>query len=56
MSFTNIRGGHHYPYLVRTSERKPIRMFLTSGKMDLDVLYVNWPLANRQMASALAAA
>ena len=52
-SFTNIRGGHNYPYLVRTTERKPIRVFLTSGKMDLDVPFGNWPLANRQMASAL---
>ena len=51
-SFTNIRGGHNYPYLVRTTERQPIRVFLTSGKMDLDVSVGSWPLANRQMASA----
>lgn len=52
-SFTNIRGGHNYPYLVRTTARKPIRAFLTSGTMDLDIPIGNWPLANRQMASAL---
>lgn len=52
-SFTNIRGGHNYPYLVRTTEPKPIRVFLTSGKWDLDHRVGNWPLANRQMASAL---
>ncbi len=27
-SFTNIRGGHVYPALIRKTERKPIRVFL----------------------------
>ena len=53
-SFTNIRGGHNYPYLVRTTSRKPIRVFLTSGALDLDHPVGNWPLANQEMASALA--
>jgi enterochelin esterase family protein len=53
-SFVNIRGGHNYPYLVRTTERKPIRVFLQDGESDLDCLLGNWPLANREMASALA--
>ena len=52
-SFTNIRGGHNYPYLVRTNVRKPIRVFMTSGKMDLDIPVGNWPLANQEMAAAL---
>ena len=52
-SFTNIRGGHNYPYLVRTTVRKPIRVFLTSGEKDLDIPLGSWPLANKQMASAL---
>jgi enterochelin esterase family protein len=52
-SFTNIRGGHNHPYLVRTTPRKPIRVFLTSGAMDLDIPIGSWPLANKQMASAL---
>jgi enterochelin esterase family protein len=52
-SFTNIRGGHNYPYLVRTTDRKPIRVFLTSGEKDLDIPIGSWPLANRQMAAAL---
>src|SRR5262249_32695403 len=30
-SFTNIRGGHVYPDLVRQSEPKPIRIFLQDG-------------------------
>lgn len=52
-SFVNIRGGHNYPYLVRTTPRKPTRVFLTSGKKDADILVGNWPLANQQMAAAL---
>jgi len=30
-SFTNIRGGHVYPDLIRASDRKPIRIFLQDG-------------------------
>ncbi|MBC7368699.1 MAG: esterase family protein [Undibacterium sp.] len=33
-SFTNIRGGHVYPDLIRTSEKKPIRIFLQDGVND----------------------
>ncbi len=53
-SFTNIRGGHNYPALIRKTERKPIRVFLQGGENDLDNEHGNWPLANRQMAKALA--
>ena len=52
-SFTNIRGGHNYPAIIRKTEKKPIRVFLQEGENDLDNLHGNWPLANRQMAAAL---
>ncbi|MDA0350775.1 MAG: alpha/beta hydrolase-fold protein [Chloroflexi bacterium] len=52
-SFANIRGGHNYPYLVRTTEPKPLRLFLTSGTNDLDHPVGNWPLANKQLVAAL---
>lgn len=52
-SFTNIRGGHVYPALIRKTEKKPLRVFLQDGENDLNNLHGNWPLANRQMASAL---
>ncbi|HEY7309666.1 MAG TPA: alpha/beta hydrolase-fold protein [Gemmataceae bacterium] len=54
-SFTNIRGGHVYPALIRKTKRepKPIRVFLQDGSGDLDNDYGNWPLANQQMAAAL---
>lgn len=53
-SFTNIRGGHAYPALIRkTKPAKPLRVFLQDGEADLDNLHGNWPLANREMAAAL---
>src|SRR5690349_14268242 len=38
-SFTNIRGGHNYPALIRKTERKPIRVFLQDGWNDLTNLF-----------------
>ncbi|MFT5527903.1 MAG: enterochelin esterase-like enzyme [Pirellulaceae bacterium] len=52
-SFTNIRGGHVYPALIRKTEPKPIRVFLQEGSNDLDNLHGNWPISNQQMAAAL---
>ncbi len=52
-SFTNIRGGHVYPALIRKSDRKPLRVFLQDGSNDLDNPHGNWPLANQEMAAAL---
>lgn len=53
-SFTNIRGGHVYPALIRkTKPVKPLRVFLQDGSNDLNNLHGNWPLANQDMAAAL---
>jgi enterochelin esterase family protein len=52
-SFTNIRGGHVYPALIRKSAVRPLRVFLQDGSNDLDNQHGNWPLANQQMAAAL---
>jgi enterochelin esterase-like enzyme len=55
-SFTNLRGGHVYPDLIRKNERKPLRVFLQDG------LYDNrnpndpsrdWYLQNELIAAAL---
>ncbi|MFO0816690.1 MAG: alpha/beta hydrolase-fold protein [Pirellulales bacterium] len=54
-SFTNIRSGYAYPGLVRKYPKKPLRAFLQEGENDLDNLFGNWPLANRQMDAALKA-
>ncbi|MDQ3330484.1 MAG: esterase family protein, partial [Planctomycetota bacterium] len=53
-SFTNIRGGDVYPGIIRKAEKRPIRVFLQDGENDLDNAHGNWPLANQQMAKALA--
>jgi enterochelin esterase-like enzyme len=52
-SFENLAGGHNYPWMVRRTPPKPIRMFMQSGANDLNWEWGNWPLANQQMASAL---
>ena len=33
-SFVNLRGGHAYADIVRTNEKKPIRVFLQDGRND----------------------
>lgn len=53
-SFVNIRRGHHYAAMIRKTDKKPIRVFLQDGENDLDNQHGNWPLANQQMAKALA--
>lgn len=52
-SFADIRGGHAYPFLIRKTEKKPIRVFLQDGSADLDNQFGNWYLGNLQMESAL---
>jgi enterochelin esterase-like enzyme len=52
-SFTNIRGGYHYPSLIRKTEKKPLRVFLQDGSGDLDNAHGNWWLSNLQMEAAL---
>jgi enterochelin esterase family protein len=52
-SFTNIRGGHVYPALIRKTDNKPIRVFLQDGSEDLDNAHGNWWLSNQQLAAAL---
>lgn len=53
-SFVAIRGGERYPDLVRTGEKRPLRVLLQSGANDLDTIFGDWRLANQAMASALA--
>jgi CubicO group peptidase (beta-lactamase class C family)/predicted alpha/beta superfamily hydrolase len=55
-SFTDIRGGHVYPELVRQAEKKPIRVFLQDGVHDLRNAQNprrDWHLQNQAMAEAL---
>ena len=52
-SFTAIRGGHNYPFLIRSTEKKPIRVWMQSGSADADILFGSWPLANQAVAASL---
>ncbi len=52
-SFTNIRGGHNFPYLVRSTDPKQIKVFLQSGEQDLNIVPGSWSIANQDMAAAL---
>lgn len=52
-SFTDIRGGHEYPAMVRRDALRPIRVFLQDGSGDLDNRFGSWWLANQQLAAAL---
>ncbi|HEU4752190.1 MAG TPA: alpha/beta hydrolase-fold protein, partial [Armatimonadota bacterium] len=55
-SFTDIRGGHVYPELVRKSEKKPIRIFIQDGVNDNrnpNNPNRDWHLQNQAMVAAL---
>lgn len=54
-SYTRLRGGSEYPYLIRKTRGnpKPIRVFLQDGMNDLNIFEGNWTLANMAMESAL---
>jgi enterochelin esterase family protein len=55
-SFTDIRGGHVYPELVRKGDKKPIRVFLQDGVNDNRNPRNpkrDWHLQNQAMVAAL---
>ncbi|MBK1855084.1 esterase family protein [Verrucomicrobiaceae bacterium 5K15] len=52
-SFTNIRGGHAYPSMIRKGKVRPLRVYLQDGSNDLDNQHGNWWLGNLQMHKAL---
>jgi enterochelin esterase family protein len=53
-SFVDIRGGHLLAQRVRREDARALRVFLQTGAHDLDIVFGNWELANRQLAAALA--
>jgi enterochelin esterase family protein len=54
-SFTDIRGGHRYPDIIRESEPKPLRVFLQDGAQDNRRRRPNWNwvIGNLKMVIAL---
>jgi len=52
-SFVNIRGADKFPEMIRRTPVKPLKVFLQSGKRDLNVIFGSWALKNKEMAAAL---
>jgi len=52
-TYVGLRGGDHYPILIRKSEPKPIRIFLQDGSNDLNIYGGDWWMANQTMERAL---
>jgi len=52
-TYVGLRGGDHYPIMVRKFEPKPIRVFLQDGSNDLNIYAGDWYVANQAMESAL---
>ena len=52
-SYVNIRGGHNWPFILRATPRRNLRVFLQSGSGDAVYFSGDWPLANQTMAKAL---
>jgi len=54
-SFTNIRGGHKYPDLIRSVDPKPIRVFVQDGANDNRSRRPgwNWVIGNLNLVAAL---
>jgi enterochelin esterase family protein len=53
-SFVDIRGAHALASAVRRGPAKGLKVFLQTGDNDLDIVFGDWVLANRDLASALA--
>ena len=51
-SFSNLRGGDVYPSLIRKTETKPLRVFLQSGKKDMNTYAGSWYIQNQAMAAS----
>jgi gluconolactonase len=52
-TYVSMRGGHEYPYLIRKTDPKPLRIFLEDGETDAwNPLFGSWYEANVLMNSA----
>ena len=49
----NLDGGNIFPFLVRKSDRKNIRVWMADGSKDLENAHGSWPLQNVQLANSL---
>ncbi len=52
-TYVDLRGGGRFPYLIRKTEPKPIRVFLQDGANDLNIYAGDWWMTNQTMERAL---
>ena len=52
-TFANIRNGIVWPYAIRICEKKPLKIFASVGRHDIDNFYGNWLNSNYDVACAL---
>ena len=52
-TYVSLRGGHNYPWMIRKTEPKPIRVFLQDGSNDLNIYAGSWWNANQDILAAL---
>lgn len=52
-SFVAFRGGNEFPTLIRKTEAKPIRAFLSTGTKDMENCAGDWNLLDMEMDKAL---
>jgi len=52
-SFVAFRGGHELPMLIRKTEAKPIRTYLTVGTDDMENCAGDWTLIGQEMEKSL---
>jgi len=52
-SFTAFRGGNEFPTLIRKTEAKPIRVYLTTATQDMENCAGDWYLIDQEMDKAL---
>lgn len=52
-SFVNVRGAHQLPTMIRQTPRKSLRVWHQTGSRDLDIIFGNLQIANRDLAASL---
>jgi len=52
-TFIGLRGADEFPFLIRKTEPKPLRVFLQDGSNDNNIYCGDWWVANQDMLSAL---
>ena len=52
-SFSAFRGGNEFPTMIRKFEAKPIRVYLTTGTLDMENAAGDWFLLDQEIEKAL---